>query len=174
MNILYQIKRPFHRLRKEIQKRRPLEPGLSHYLAGQRIAQAIQQKSPFFAGRLGYTESRCLDKMGAMGMIPTAIPQQLWEGPGVFPPTERQFREFADAYLGALGRVDLLGLLGTMDERRLLSRYGSNPLTCALENLEPYLGPEPWSQHLAGLRVLVVSGLVSACGVRATQAMGAV
>jgi len=148
------------RLRKELAKRRPLQPQLSGYLAGQAIARAILLEQPFLAGRLGYTESRCLDSVDEHGRAPARVRDELWEGPGVFPPTEDHFIAFQRTYLGALGEVDLLGLLGTMDERRLIERHARSPLTCKLEDLEPYFSPCPWSKFLNEKRILVVHPFV--------------
>lgn len=154
------LKRILKKIKKEVLKRKPLTPQLTHYFAGQLIAQAIQNRVPFFAGRLGFTESRCLDQYITNKSELSDILGNLWKESGVFPPTEEQFSDFAKVYLGSLADVDLLGLLETNDERRLLAKHGNNPLTCALASLEPYLGPVPWSQQLAGLRVLVVHPFV--------------
>lgn len=133
-----------------------LTPTLDHFLVGQFIGGALRERRPFLASRLGWTESNCIGVFLETGEADEAFLNKMWLHTGVFPATRKQFARFAETYLGALERADLLGLMNAPYETvHIRSRCPGAALT-DLGSLEPYLGPEPWSRHLAGLDVLVV------------------
>ena len=134
-----------------------LKPQVDAYLAGQAISYALQQRKPYLASRLGWTEATCLGLFLQGGRKPNReLQERIWRFSGVYPATDDQFAQFAEIFLSAIDSVDLMGLLGSPFERQLLKEFGKDPLLTELSALEPYFLGEPWSQHLAGLRVLVI------------------
>ncbi len=160
MKIRFLLRRALFKLRREIHNCGALKPTLSPYLASQLIAKAIHLQQPFLAGRLGYTEARCLDETSDYGAPSAYAMNTIWKESGVFPPAPDQFKRFADSYLRALGQVDLLGLLATQQEKRLVKKHSSVRMTCSLDSFDSYLHPFPWSKALKGRRVLVVHPFV--------------
>lgn len=116
----------------------------------------MRDRRAFLASRLGWTESNCIGAFLETGEASEAFLQKVWLHTGVFPATREQFARFAEVYLGALEQADLLGLMNAPYEAVHLRNRCPGALLTDLGSLEPYLGPEPWSRHLAGLDVLVV------------------
>ena len=138
-----------------------LKPQADGYLAGQAISRHLLRRSPFLASRIGWTEASCIGTFLKNGRKPDAVLQErIWRYSGVYPATAAQFEAFVETYLQALGEVDLLGTLCSPFEKQLVETFGKKPILTELSSLEPYFCPEPWSQHLAGLRVLVIHPFV--------------
>lgn len=76
---------------------------------------------------------------------------------GVYPPEARVFSRFCKTYAEALTSLDLLAVWFNWGERAAKQRFASHAAVTALRALEPYYHNQPWSQHLVGKRVLVVS-----------------
>ena len=133
-----------------------LEAQLDAFLVSQFIGAAIVSRRPFLASRLGFTEAQCLTQPGGLDHPAPAILERIWRFSGVFPATGEQFREFGTRYLAGLGFADLLGLIRTSTEARLVKLYAPAAARCDLGALEPFLYAYPWSQYLEGRRVLVV------------------
>lgn len=133
-----------------------LVPTIDAMLVGQRIAGAIQRREGFLASRIGFVESLCISSATTGRLSPEERRGRLWKHAGVFPETQEQFEAFCAAYCGALAEVDLLGVMHGIGEALLVRAHGRDPLLTYLSALEPYLSPCPWSEHLRGLRVLVV------------------
>lgn len=126
------------------------------YLVGQFISGAIKERKPFLATRLGWLESAILSQYKKSGSIDQAALEKLWRHAGVYPPTQNHFLAFSEVYLAALGAADLLALMHSPGESALIKEYANNPLFCDLSSLEPYFSAQPWSEHLKGLKVLVI------------------
>lgn len=138
-----------------------LKSQLDAYLVGQYIGQVIREKRPALISRLGWTEATCLGiYLQNGGKSDEALRQRIWRFSGVFPPSENQFSEFAQEYLGAIADVDLMGILSSPHEKFLVEKYGKDPLLTSLGSLEPYYVADPWSQWLAGKKVVVVHPFV--------------
>jgi hypothetical protein len=73
---------------------------------------------------------------------------------GFFPVTDEALRRFSCLMIDDMQLVDILG--SWRIEERLLTRYLKNAMRIDLKGIEPYLCSNPWSEALAGLRVLVV------------------
>jgi len=134
-----------------------LKAEIDGYLLGQFIGGAIRQRNPLLVSRLGWTEATCLGLYLNQGeKSDEGLRERIWRFSGVFPPSEGQFADFAREYLGAIAASDALGLLGSPHEKMLVEKYAKSPLLTDLGSLEPYFSPEPWTQWLAGRRVVVV------------------
>lgn len=138
-----------------------LQAQIDGYLLGQYAGQAIREKRPTLISRLGWTEATCLGNYLKQGeKSDEALRERIWRYSGVFPPTENQFASFAKEYLGAIGEVDVFGILSSPHEKFLVEKFGKDPLLTSLGSLEPYYTSEPWSQWLEGRKVLVVHPFV--------------
>lgn len=160
---LNKLRRMSGRIRKLLGEDSPdvLKPQADGYLAGQAIAKHLLHQSPFLASRIGWTEASCIGTFLKNGRKPDAgLQERIWRYSGVYPATAAQFEAFVETYLQALGAVDLLGTLCSPYEKQLVTEFGRSPILTELSSLEPYFSPEPWSQHLAGLRVLVIHPFV--------------
>jgi len=133
-----------------------LTPALNHYLVGQFIGGALRERRPFLASRLGWTESNGIGVFLETGEAGEAFLNKMWLHSGVYPATKEAFARFAETYLGALEQADLLGLMNAPYEAVHIGKRCPAAALTDLGSLEPYLGSEPWSRHLAGLDVLVV------------------
>ena len=135
---------------------KPLAPMLDSIQAYHEIANALEDRRPFLASRLGFCESSCLGSGSGWRFAGGETMRRLERYSGVFPANKREFRKFARQYLDAFGEVDILGLIGTEAEARLVGAHGQGAKTCELGSLEPYFCQGPWSRHLEGLIVCVV------------------
>jgi len=133
-----------------------LTPAIDGFLVAVRISGALMRGEAFLASRIGFTESLCLSSSTTGRLSPAERRSRLWRNAGVFPDSEQQFEEFSAAYVDAISEVDVLGVMHGIGEALLVRKHGRDPLLTNLSALEPYLFPSPWSEHLKGLRVLVV------------------
>jgi hypothetical protein len=80
----------------------------------------------------------------------------LAEQSGVFPNTEEVFHRFAEIYLERLGSLNGSAVWQNTGEGRILREFAPAAQWVSIKGLEPYLFTQPWSQALAGKRVLVI------------------
>ncbi|MDX2079824.1 MAG: hypothetical protein SFU53_03500 [Terrimicrobiaceae bacterium] len=121
------------------------------------IERALESGRPFFAGRLGWLESAVIECVDAGREPEPGLVARLRTNAGVFPEDRKQTRTFVQTSLEALGHADLLAVMNTPHERRLLRRHRRDGLVFSgLAPLEPYLSPNPWSRALKGRQILVV------------------
>jgi hypothetical protein len=76
---------------------------------------------------------------------------------GVFPNTPDALSRFCRVYAESLQSLDLLAVWFHWGERSLRMRYAPGARLVSLTAIEPYYHLRPWSQLLAGKRVLVVT-----------------
>jgi len=134
-----------------------LEPEIDWYLVYIAIARAINEKKPFLVSRIGYSEARCLAHGQEIKNPPKKNLEMLWHSSGVYPADHREFTKFAVSYIGAMNSIDILAIMRTSHEKKVVEQHINNVLKCSLISIEPYLHPRPWSMHLKGLDVLVVT-----------------
>lgn len=120
------------------------------------ITSALNNKEPFFAGRLGWLEGYAVNQADIKGSPSKEIISKLRTNAGLFPECSETFKYFYLKYNDALKHVDLLALMRTDAETNLLKRRKSPKLYCELPDLEPYFHSTPWSSALAGLNVLII------------------
>lgn len=82
---------------------------------------------------------------------------KLYRNAGVYPPEASIFSRFCRAYTEAITRLDVLAVYFNWKENAVRLRFAPNATLTAPRALEPYYHDQPWSRHLAGKRVLVVS-----------------
>jgi hypothetical protein len=137
-----------------------LQPDIDSYLTYLAISQAIKANTPFLASRIGYTEARSLAYPAIFENPPQKIMDSLWHSSGVFPAEANQFRAFAQTYIEAAKKADLLGLMGYSYETVFIKTHSNHAIRCLLEHLNPFQYTYPWSMHLEGLDVLVIHPFV--------------
>lgn len=120
------------------------------------IGSAVSEGRPFLAGRLGWLEAYFLGYTAEHRSLNRALREKLWNTPGIFPATDKEFERFRKSYIDAAGAADLLGLMHSPYEGFVVKNYARQARTCALESLEPYFASNPWSHALDGKTVLVV------------------
>jgi len=132
------------------------EANINSYLCNYAISNAIVNRLPLLASRLGWLESYAVGEYDAYGKISRGIRMKLWNTPGIFPESDALFERFHGIFTSGIAQADLLGLLHSPYEKSSIERHGKSPLLCKLSDLEPYFSPNPWSAHLKGRRVLVI------------------
>lgn len=135
---------------------------LSAVDGNRRLAEIVASGMPAAAGKIGASELKVvrhflLRQQGNAAPYPRRLREEVLVGPGVFPATDAGFDRFCRRWLVALRKVDLLAVWFNRGERRIVADYCPAASLCELTGLEPYYHGEPWSRHLAGKTVLVVS-----------------
>src|SRR3990167_543329 len=150
--MFYKFRELINRYRENIK----VEPSIDFQTCGSLIAQALQSKAPYLVGRIGWMEGYAIGKLLTEGEVPLDLREKLMLHAGIFPATLEQLKVFADIYLEAFEHADILGLLNAPYHGWLIKKYAKSAKLASLEALEPYFSEQPWSEHLQGLRVLVV------------------
>jgi hypothetical protein len=76
---------------------------------------------------------------------------------GVFPKEQDVLVRWAQVYLQALSRLDILGVWFNKEEEKIVTRHAPGATLTRIRAFEPYYHAFPWTQGLAGRRVAVVS-----------------
>ena len=137
-------------------KDKKISPSLTAEECNKKIGEALCNKQPYFAGRLGWMEGYTIGKLLAEGTTPCELREKLALHAGVFPPTEEQLKKFAAVYLEGMSSVDIFGLMGAPFHGWLIKKYAPQAARAELSSLEPYFYEAPWSWQMQGLTVLVV------------------
>ncbi|MCX7869313.1 MAG: hypothetical protein N2322_05110 [Terrimicrobiaceae bacterium] len=133
-----------------------IRPSLTPHIATMAIVNAIRGGRPFLACRLGWFEAYATGHFDRFGELTQGLRAKMWNTPGIFPPTDEEFRKFHAEFTAAAAQADIIGLMHSPFEAEVLRRWCPRAFTCELQDLEPYYNPLPWSSALEGLRVLVV------------------
>lgn len=88
-------------------------------------------------------------------------PRTLYRIAGVYPPQAAIFSRFCKEYEEALAHFDVLAVWFNWGEKTAIRRSANNASLIALTALDPIYHEKPWSQKLAGKRVLVISPFVA-------------
>ena len=168
--------RTLRHLRKRLDRRRPAPApavDLRGQAAGDRIRALLEGPEPCMVSRFGGVELGAALNLLAIEM-PGRLDQRLGRylrgetGPwwwddrtsremirqaGFFPVDPASLERFARMFLADAREIDLLGSWTPLEDRVPMDR---RPCRVPLADLEPYLHPDPWSEALAGRRVLVV------------------
>lgn len=123
----------------------------------------VRNGKPATIGKIGASELRTWRevedlKAGTGSALSSAILHELHLHSGVFPPTQKTVERFVDTYTAATREFDVLAVWFLHGEREFVERHVPHATLIRLLPLEPYTSAaEPWSAHLAGKRVVVVS-----------------
>ena len=85
------------------------------------------------------------------------VARNLHRNAGVYPPEPAIFSRFCKTYSQALKSLDVLAVWFNFGEHAARQRFMPRASLTDLDALEPYYNDHPWSQHLVGKRVVVVS-----------------
>lgn len=133
------------------------------------IAARILSGEPTMIGRLGYTEVTQLINIESALAAPYLVKMQHLVSQGLHPHFAGKKPEmlrkmlrgrvslaarYLAVYKKSMLRADLLGSWAPGEG--FFRASFQNAKICGLASLEPYLYQEPWSQHLAGKKVLVI------------------
>lgn len=124
------------------------------------ISHHLKNNKLFAAGKIGVTEGKILYFYHMTGK---SEPSSLHEGymnSGIFPKTEETVKEFCDEYLKGIKCLDLAPIWCDCIlpfETSLYKTHNPKCYNTKLEHLEPYYFDSPWTKHLTGKKVLVVS-----------------
>jgi hypothetical protein len=136
-----------------------LEPQAGNDLLG----QWLQESKPRAIGKMGESELGALRRYAAhrdeRGICRRwgGSRRRLTVNAGVYPPDDASLSRFCAHYGGVLAELDMLAVWFHWGERRTVARRAPAATLAALTALEPFYHQRPWSRHLAGKRVLVIS-----------------
>lgn len=125
--------------------------------AGNDLARAaVLRGEPFLFARCGATEMRTVaDRLQNGGRFTQRTRQDIRNLSGVFPTDDDTLARFCHLYVDCAQGADLLALWDVGAERQVI-RGCRGTLFTQLRALEPYYHAQPWSEALAGKKVLVV------------------
>lgn len=120
------------------------------------IAHHIKNNISILAGKIGVTELNLLNPM-----VPSKyITNEVEDIAGLYPLTEETREKFKQDMYAALDCVDLIPRWNRVHpafETEVFKKYCKNAKITHLQHLEPYFFEKPWTDYLAGKKVLVVS-----------------
>jgi hypothetical protein len=82
---------------------------------------------------------------------------RLFRNAGVYPPEPATFSRFCRSFLETLTHLDVLAVYFNWQENAVRRRFAPEATLTAPRAIEPFYHDRPWSEKLAGKRVLVVS-----------------
>lgn len=124
------------------------------------IASLLRSTKPYFIGRAGSNEMCMMLELLRRGEVcfRKGRMEKISLEAGVVPANRETFSHVAERQIGAYRELDFVGTW-LRGEKELFGRFGEKRHTL-LRNLEPFQAMEPWTDALAGLRVIVVSPFV--------------
>lgn len=128
---------------------------LADHEAGQWIAEALCSNRPVLVGRLGSVEARLLGEARFTRLSRVTL-LEAHRNAGIFPLDPESLDAVANRLGASLDAVDLLALWDSPYQARLIEDLDSMPERCYLRALEPWWQLYPWTEALAGKRVLIV------------------
>ncbi len=130
------------------------------------LRDRVAAARPTAAVKIGDTELEVLVKYKRFESDPDQFFKSISEGhelellyinTGVFPKRQDIVVRWADVYLEALAKTDLLAVWHNTGERELVAERAPQATLTGIEALEPYYHKAPWTQALEGRRVTVVT-----------------
>ena len=133
--------------------------------AGQTLlSEAVAGGPPLGIGKIGGLEAELAGhylnrRKGAADPrpYPPLLRGQMPLNVGLFPDTDDSLDAFCEALIAAAGDMDVMGVMGYPGEPEVLRAHAPGARLIPLRSLDPWLFGDPWSRHLAGKRVVVVS-----------------
>lgn len=124
------------------------------------LARAVESGCPAAVAKFGSVEFRVLEgHLRAGGGDPHLsedAKKAIYVNAGVFPPTAEAVANYCETLAGCLGSVDGIGVYYHKGEAGVTRRYCAGAALMDPLGLEPYYHERPWTQTLAGKRLLVV------------------
>lgn len=125
------------------------------------IKTLILSDKPFIISRLGSSELAILKEN--LNKKEYAIKHKfaMQNNAGFFPTDSESLDKFCELYYELIPEIDLLGISFIPYENTIANNYCPKAKLTKIRNLEPYFYDNPWSQHLAGKKVLVIHPFAS-------------
>lgn len=126
------------------------------------IEEKIRSGEPFMACRMGSGEMRTFRRTlevrwGLRKELPEETMDSICINAGFFPRDRKKVMEFGQVMEEACKQADLIAVWdGLVMENYVYNTYVRQAKRCYLSGLEPFFCGEPWTQALAGKRVLVI------------------
>ncbi|SHJ70843.1 hypothetical protein SAMN02745194_03186 [Roseomonas rosea] len=130
--------------------------------AGQtELAAAMARGGPLGVGKVGGLEGEAagffLGPRRKGEPYPKRLRAQMFLNVGLFPVDDASLDRFCTALIKAAAELDIMGVMGYPGEPQVLLHHATKARLISLKALDPWYFPDPWSRHLAGRRVTVVS-----------------
>jgi hypothetical protein len=125
-------------------------------LGNLRVKQVILAGKAAAMGKIGSLEAEAIEYFLAGADYPQILRKQMFINVGLHPADRTHLDAFCEAYLRAADQLDLLAAWGNRGERAIINRGGPRPLV-RLQAFESWLYHDPWSQALAGKKVVLVT-----------------
>jgi hypothetical protein len=121
--------------------------------------------APLFVTRLGGVEergivSRTLNQKGLLNSIPENVLKALTENAGFYYRSVEDIDHFSQLYIEGLKQASFLACSGMKGERFLIKNFYLKKPLLAWKGLNPILFEHPFTEALAGKKILVVSPFV--------------
>jgi hypothetical protein len=131
---------------------------LSDAEANHFIAKKVAEGKPFMAARMGGHELRTTYHHYLTNKpYSEQITHGMFTFAGFFPADEKNLTRFAELMFSSIKEVDVMGIWFYEGEEEMCQKFCPDAEFVYPKGLEPYYFPEnPWSQHLAGKKVLVI------------------
>jgi len=120
------------------------------------IREAIASGRPMAIGRIGALEAQAALCYLARVEYPPILCQQLKLNVGIYPADRHDLDLFCRSYLDAVDEFNVLAACGDRSEIGILRRAARQPTLVRPTAFDVWLYQRPWSEALAGRRVLVV------------------
>jgi hypothetical protein len=124
-------------------------------IGNQWIKDRLIGNEPFLATKMGAIEQRVIFSKMARHSL-DGIRYLASAAAGITPSDDDTLDFFSEAYAISLSYVDIIGLMGEDIEDPIISTFAPAAIRSELRLLEPFYFESPWSENLAGKRVLVV------------------
>lgn len=130
------------------------------------LYEKFASNEPFASGKIGHSELVCLYNYFFYAQNNKSIEwdsgvvTQIINNAGVFPAAGDSLISFIVEYTESLKYVDCMALWSGFNpefERNVIQTYSNNCEFIDLQSLEPFYFGAPWTKHLKGKRVLVIS-----------------
>ncbi|NOT97667.1 MAG: hypothetical protein HOO97_01035 [Sideroxydans sp.] len=122
------------------------------------LIDELKSNHPVMIGRFGSTEIKAVLFPLLPSIFQPFIRDRVFttmhDLSGFFPSTNQTIQRFSDLMIEDMKQLDVLG--SWRIEEKLLLKHFPNAKRVALNSLEPYLSENPWSEALAGKKVLVI------------------
>jgi hypothetical protein len=149
------------RIRRAFGGRLPPSDEAGHAILEEAFGAGPPLGPPRAFGKIGGLEAELcgfyLEERPKGAPYPRLLRHQAFLNVGLFPETDASLDEFCRRIVAAAGTMDVMGVMGYPGEPAVLGRHAPQARLIPLRSLDPWFFPNPWSRHLAGRRVAVIS-----------------
>ncbi len=130
------------------------------------LNEQFKSNEPFACGKIGNCELMCIYnyysyKSKSLPVVwSPVVEKEIYENAGVFPQDEKSRIEFIEEISKSLPHINSLASWSSFNrdfEYNIIKSYNPKSVLIDLQSLEPFYSGSPWTEHLHGKRVLVIS-----------------